>query len=1315
MNKHRFFLLFLWIAIATPGWAATRVWINASGGQWTNAANWSPAVAPVDGDIVFITNNGTYTVTLNNSRDLTGLTIGGTSGTQTLLVGGGTLSLTNAIVRANGELTVTNGGLTRHLVIGNGGVLNLGGTADKTFYQFTLINQGTVNWNGGRLLGGNTPTTVISNFGLWQINSDSQMAQGIGGPPQVFVNSGTLRKVGGAGTTTISTYQFINTGAVEVQNGILEFNNAAGSLLGGTWTTSAGGNVRFNGGTYTETGGSFGGAGTNRFANGTLTLQNNILAGLKLVGGDVQTSAAFQQAGAITNLTLDGSRLVGTNRVGNGILIVNNGGITDRLTVQVGGSLNFETSADKTLYQLTLINQGTVNWNAGRLLGGNTPTTTITNSGLWQINSDSQMAQGIGGPPQVFVNSGTLRKVGGTNTTTISTYQFINTGTVQVQAGMLEFNNAAGSLLGGTWTTSPGANVRFNGGTYTEAGGSFGGGGTNRFVNGTLTLANNILAGLKLVGGDLVIGPLFQQAGAITNLTLEGIRLTGTNRVGTGTLQVNSGGLTDWLTILPGGSLNFETNVDKTLYQLTLINQGTVNWNAGRLLGGNTPTTVISNFGLWQINSDNQMAQGIGGPPQVFVNAGTLRKVGGAGTTTISTYQFINIGAVEVQMGILEFNNAAGSLMGGTFTASSGASIRLNGGTYAEAGGTFGGAGTNRFVNGTLMLPNNILPGLLLVGGDVELGSSFQQGGAITNLTLDGSRLTGTNRVGSGTLRLNSGGLSSWLTVLAGGTLSFDTAADKTLYQLTLINQGTVNWNAGRLLGGNTPTTIITNSGLWQINSDNQMAHGIGGPPMVFMNSGTLRKIGGAGTTTISTYQFINTGAVEVQSGTLEFNNAAGSLMGGTFTASAGANIRLDGGTYMESGGIFGGAGTNRFLSGTLTLPNNILPGLKLVGGDVRVGAAFQQGGAITNLTLDGSRLTGTNRVGSGTLIVNDGGASGQLTIQAGGALNFETSADKTLYQLTLLNQGTVNWNGGRLLGGNTPTTLITNAGLWQINSDSQMAQGIGGPILVFVNSGTLRKVGGANTSSISTYQLNNSGLIEVLTGRLDLPTGAIQNGGTTRLAGGRLGIQSGSYQLQGGVFEGAGEFIGTLYNAALLRPNYPGVLRITGTYTQDVSGAVHFKLGGTTAGTNHSQVQITGAFQLATGAPTNSALSFELAPGYQPAVGNMFTVLTYASRNNYTTNLHNETIAGSGATLRMDVAATNLKLTTLSASGLPFLTIQRNGNFAVVSWPAAVTGFFLQSTPTLNPISWTNVPGVVNNTHQFTPTSQAHFRLIRP
>ena len=94
------------------------------------------------------------------------------------------------------------------------------------------------------------------------------------------------------------------------------------------------------------------------------------------------------------------------------------------------------------------------------------------------------------------------------------------------------------------------------------------------------------------------------------------------------------------------------------------------------------------------------------------------------------------------------------------------------------------------------------------------LGPNFQNAGAITNLTLDGSTLVGTNRV-SGTIVVNSGYLVNQLTVLPGGQLQFNTAANKFLNTLSLINQGTVTWNDGHLYNGGQPATVVSNGGQW--------------------------------------------------------------------------------------------------------------------------------------------------------------------------------------------------------------------------------------------------------------------------------------------------------------------------------------------------------------------------------------------------------------------------------------------------------------------------------------------------------------------
>ena len=51
-----------------------------------------------------------------------------------------------------------------------------------------------------------------------------------------------------------------------------------------------------------------------------------------------------------------------------------------------------------------------------------------------------------------------------------------------------------------------------------------------QFTGGTLTLLNDAIPNLQMLGGTLVLGPAIQ-GGNITNLTLTGITLTGTNTV----------------------------------------------------------------------------------------------------------------------------------------------------------------------------------------------------------------------------------------------------------------------------------------------------------------------------------------------------------------------------------------------------------------------------------------------------------------------------------------------------------------------------------------------------------------------------------------------------------------------------------------------------------------------------------------------------------------------------------------------------------------------------------------------------------------
>ncbi len=80
----------------------TYSWIGGSG-NWSVATNWSPNGVPTATDNVEIAATGTYTVTLDVDTTINDLTIGGTSGIQTL-------SLSSRTLTINGTGTINDSG-----------------------------------------------------------------------------------------------------------------------------------------------------------------------------------------------------------------------------------------------------------------------------------------------------------------------------------------------------------------------------------------------------------------------------------------------------------------------------------------------------------------------------------------------------------------------------------------------------------------------------------------------------------------------------------------------------------------------------------------------------------------------------------------------------------------------------------------------------------------------------------------------------------------------------------------------------------------------------------------------------------------------------------------------------------------------------------------------------------------------------------------------------------------------------------------------------------------------------------------------------
>ncbi|MGA2557653.1 MAG: hypothetical protein ABSG04_15400, partial [Verrucomicrobiota bacterium] len=240
---------------------------------------------------------------------------------------------------------------------------------------------------------------------------------------------------------------------------------------------------------------------------------------------------------------------------------------------------------------------------------------------------------------------------------------------------------------------------------------------------------------------------------------------------------------------------------------------------------------------------------------------------------------------------------------------------------------------------------------------------------ANNTLTLNGASTVGSNGAfnlargtlgGSGSFTVNgpftwsSGYINNTGGVTLNGTSSLNGAGNNSmqLYGL-LINAGALTWSgsgANLYISGGTFTNLA--SGTITITADvSSAASGTIG------NAGLLRKTGASGTTTLSA-AFVNTGDVQVQSGTVDLTG--GGSASGTFEVSANATLQFGGGTYtLSSASSVTGAGTVLISAGTVNSSGTFsLTGTNTIsGGTLAVNSPGSL--AVTNLILSGGSLNG--------------------------------------------------------------------------------------------------------------------------------------------------------------------------------------------------------------------------------------------------------------------------------------------------------------------------------------------------------------------
>jgi hypothetical protein len=342
----------------------------------------------------------------------------------------------------------------------------------------------------------------------------------------------------------------------------------------------------------------------------------------------------------------------------------------------------------------------------------------------------------------------------------------------------------------------------------------------------------------------------------------------------------------------------------------------------------------------------------------------------------------------------------------------------------------------------------------------------------IQNLILDGGNL---NNTGYSVDALTVNGQINWTNGILGCAITNDgvmtlagtNGVDYTL-SFPLFNAGTFNVVSGNLLinycGYNNGALNNAQGALLNLQEDASIdisSNQFGLCPPNFSNEGTIRKSGGTGTSYLYP-SLINSGTVDVQSGTVSFNG--GGNLGGTLQSEGNGALVL--GTNIYNTGLT--------LSGNLTSTNAFLRGAELGGTGIISGVLTWNSGS-----FDGGFQTPTI------------GTNGVLVLAGINGTNYSLD-------IALDNQGIIKLVSGNLLiddcGSDFGALNNEAGGLVDFENDVSIDSACGGQL---INLGTVRKSGGTGTSDIGAYFNNSAGILDAQTGTIGLTNNYDLAGGT--------------------------------------------------------------------------------------------------------------------------------------------------------------------------------------------------------------------------
>jgi fibronectin-binding autotransporter adhesin len=1165
-----------------------------------------------------------------------------TSAIGNLTTVAGTLDVNNGLTN-----TITPSGGT--LTIASGGSINL---SDPTASITTLSITGSVNNSGNVTTGfsGGTNTVNVSgtftnaagaetilygtndtlNVNALSNSGDLEIGNGVGSGATLNITGGgqgVTDIVAGSTIEDFGNFNVINSGKstwalanLTTVAGTLELNNNQSNTItpgGGTLTVASGGSLDLSDPSATT---------TSLAITGSVSNSGNFTTGFSGGTNTVNVSGTFTNVAGGELILYGTNDTVNVNALSNsGYLSIGNGvGSGATLNITGGGQGVTDVVAGSTINDFgmfNVINSGKSTWALGNL-------TTV--AGTLELNNDQSNSMTPGGGTLTIANGGEIELSDGVATTT----------SLSITGSVSNSGTFATGFSGGTNTV----NVS---GTFTNAAGGdltlYGSGDTVNIP----TLSN---AGTVQIGSDNSTPVLnITGTGTLTNsgnFDLEGGTLhfssSTASLTGGGTVYLNFGGNTGSAITVGSSDTGTLTNVNNTIYgvgnfgngTLNIVNQGTIDVNGSLVTGVvNTLTIQPGSSGLTNTGTLEASDPGSNGATLILEGTinntkGTIQAAGQSGATATATVELAS-GAV-INGGTLS-----------TTTSGTNAGVLENTGAVTLNGVTISGTYTDT-TDGT-----TTLEGTITNNGSIAMsGSTLSIGNSVT--------LAGTK----GTVVLSNSASNLITAATSGLTLTNDNTIEGagTIENMGIVNDGTISADQSTALIILPSSAGLTNKGTLSVSTGDTMEIGTSAGGALVNFSGTtltggiykvsgILEFGASGTSLVTNDANITlTGSkaeIEDFAGQNILTDFATNAGGGSFSLAGGADF-VTAGNFTNNGSLTAGAGSVFKVSGSLTNFSSSTD--TLTGGSYTVGGKLEFAGADIVTDAASITMTGTGEILNTTN--NSNGLTNLATITSAGTFvltgkaDFTTAGNLTADGTLSLASGstlTVTGNLTNLSGGTLASGTYSVGGTLQLtsgngsittNAANLTVTGTAGKILdgtsnalstLVNNTGSFTLSGGASLTTPVSTNFTNSGTVDVGTSStLDVGDAYVQSKGTTTVDGTLTTGSDSGITVSSGTVYGAGTLNANVSNSATVNAGdsgKAGLLGITGSYTQLSSGTLNVSIGGTTLGTQYSQLKISGPASL------GGTLTATLINKFTPTIGQTFTILTASSVTGTFTN----------------------------------------------------------------------------------------------